>query len=553
MTLRATIRPGCNGMGSCVRLAPAVFRMDALTGQAKVILEDAEPHREAVLTAARSCPFVGVEIDGVPMEEPIDDAPVVSCTPLAPDIVELRLRLGNFPFTPGQYVFLRLRDAAGEFFRTYSVVDATDGIVTLCIRLVPTGRAGRILTGIAPGTVLGLSRPKGLFALRSPNAPKLFLTGGTGLAPVIPMCLAAPEARKLVVIGARSPASLFWIERVRELPNTQVIAIVQNPGEDWQGPVGQVTEPLATLDLDAWPEIYTCGSPMMVEAVRRALAARNVPAERLMSDSFVPSGSVPPPDPAPARPRRDWAGHLRRLHVLSSAPLALIILFYAITGFIANRSDLFVSENTTETRRILPEGTALDQEHLVPVLTALLPDGCRLETFTPGTNPKAIFANGHGRQWMATVDGTTRTVRLVERGTLPADLPMEVATVAQALSGTLSGEPDLEHADLDDESLVIDFASVWGSHHVQVDRATRTWTASTMTPPLVISLVDLHRGKHTGNWQRIIVDVTALGLALITLSGTAMALMAAAPKRRRLALILLTISAVLMALLLTLR
>lgn len=553
MTLRATIRPGCNGMGSCVRLAPAVFRMDALTGQAKVILEDAEPHREAVLTAARSCPFVGVEIDGVPMEEPIDDAPVVSCTPLAPDIVELRLRLGNFPFTPGQYVFLRLRDAAGEFFRTYSVVDATNGIVTLCIRLVPTGRAGRILTGIAPGTVLGLSRPKGLFALRSPNAPKLFLTGGTGLAPIIPMCLAAPEARKLVVIGARNPAALFWIERVRELPNTQVIAIVQNPGEDWQGPVGQVTEPLATLDLEAWPEIYTCGSPMMVEAVRRALAARNVPAERLLSDSFVPSGSVPPPDPAPGRPPRDWAGHLRRLHVLSSAPLALIILFYAITGFIANRSDLFVSENTTEARRILPEGTALDQEHLVPVLTALLPDGCRLETFTPGTNPKAIFANGHGRQWMATVDGTTRTVRLVERGTLPADLPMEVATVAQALAGTLSGEPDLEHADLDDESLVIDFASVWGSHHVQVDRATRTWTASTMTPHLVLSLVDLHRGKHAGNWQRIIVDVTALGLALITLSGTAMALMAAAPKRRRLALILLTISAILMAMLLSLR
>jgi hypothetical protein len=154
---------------------------------------------------------------------------------------------------------------------------------------------------------------------------------------------------------------------------------------------------------------------------------------------------------------------------------------------------------------------------------------------------------------MATVDGTTRTVRLVERGTLPADLPMEVAAVAQALAGTLSGEPDLEHADLDDESLVIDFASVWGSHHVQVDRATRTWTASTMTPHLVLSLVDLHRGKHAGNWQRIIVDVTALGLALITLSGTAMALMAAAPKRRRLALILLTISAILMAMLLSLR
>ncbi len=159
MSIRVSIGAGCNGMGSCVRLAPRVFRIDPATGKAEVLLDDCTSHRDLVMQAAHSCPFVLVEIDGVPTRERIDPATVIACERLTPDIVELRLRRPGFVFTPGQYVFLRLTDAQGEFFRTYSVVGSVDGIVSLCVRLVANGRAGQALAAIRPGVVVGL-RPR---------------------------------------------------------------------------------------------------------------------------------------------------------------------------------------------------------------------------------------------------------------------------------------------------------------------------------------------------------------------------------------------------------
>jgi ferredoxin-NADP reductase/ferredoxin len=228
MSVRVFIRPGCTGMGSCHRLAPAVFRQ-GLDAQPEILLDDAEDHREAVLRAARACPFVGVEIDGVPIDERFTDTPVVSVRNLTVDVIELRVRCRSLPFEPGQYVFLRMHDEQGEFFRTYSVVEAHQGVVALCIKLLPNGRAGAALTGIAPGTMLGLSRAAGLFKLLTKDRPKLFITGGTGVAPVLPMALAADTAQKVVVFGARTESDLFYLDELRALPNTRLVLVVQSP------------------------------------------------------------------------------------------------------------------------------------------------------------------------------------------------------------------------------------------------------------------------------------------------------------------------------------
>lgn len=541
MSVRVAVRPGCNGMGSCARLAPQVFSVNPQTGVAEVLVADATAWEAAVRAAAGSCPFIAVEVDGQPLDEPVDDVVVAGVEQLTPDIIALRLRRPGFVFIPGQYVFLRLEDGAGRFFRTYSVVESRGGLVTLCIRLVPNGRAAKVLAGIRPGSEVGLTRAKGLFALRTPDRPKLFVSGGTGLAPVLAMCEAAPRARKLVVVGARSEGELFWLDRLRAIPGTEVLAVVQNPGPTWQGPTGLVTAPLETLDVAAWPEVYTCGSPEMVEAVRKALVARGVPAASIDSDAFLPAGLAPAGAAAgavAAAPGRDWPGLLRRMHYIASAPLALIILFYALTGFIANRSALFEGEGTGGHARTLPAGASLERERLAPVLAAMLPGSPALASFSEGPPITASFTAGE-RGWLVQVDGASRAVSIAERGILPEGTPFTAEGVASALRHRLSGEPDLGNATADDESVDIEFGSVWGTHRVEARASDRSWTAITVTPPLVVSLVDLHRGKHAGAWQRVIVDATAAVLALVTLSGAGMALMAAAPKRRRLAMILL--------------
>ncbi len=557
MSIKVAIRPGCNGMGSCQRLAPGVFRIDAASGRAEVLVEDATAAREAVLAAARACPFVAVEIDGVPVDEPVDSAVVVACERPIPDVLELVLRRPGFAFTPGQYVFLRLRDGEGEFFRTDSVVAVRDGQVTLCIRLVPNGRAGKVLTTVRPGAVLGLSRAKGLFALQSPDRPKLFVTGGTGIAPVVPMCAAAPAARKLVIIGARTPKDLFWADRLRAMPNTEVVEIVQQGDAGWTGPVGLVTAPLESLDPAAWPEVYTCGSPGMVEAVRRTLVARGTPADAIHADSFVAANNagqskaaLPAVHPTPGR---DWAGLLRRLHYIVSAPLAALFLFYALTGFIANRSDWFHDGDTAQAEATLPATAGLDRDHLVPVLEALLPQRGDLTDFIPEANPRAVFTTAAGRRWEVRVDAATRQVRMTEHGVVPPGIPWTAAGLAGHFAQGHGGDADLEGASVEDGTIELELASVWGTHHVTATEQDRSWTMASVQPPLVVSLVDLHRGKHAGAWQRMAVDATALVLAFVTLSGATMALLAAAPRRRRQAALLLAASVALLLFLLLAR
>lgn len=552
MSIRVSIARGCTGMGSCARLAPNVFRIDPASGRAEVLLDDCSEHHAGVLAAAQACPMVLVETDGVPASEAIEAATVIEASRLTPDILGLRLRLrrGSLAFVPGQYVFLRLTDDAGDFFRTYSVVTAEQSTVSLCIRLVPNGRAGRVLAAIGSGVEVGLSRAKGLFALETPDRPKLFVTGGTGLAPVLPMCRAAPGARKLVVVGARSPRDLFWRAALAALPNTTVVEVVQHPEPGWTGPVGLVTAPLEALDIAEWPEVYTCGSPGMVEAVRRCLVAKGAPADSIRSDSFLaagmPSDASRKPTAEPPR-GRDWGALLRRTHYIASAPLALLILFYAVTGFVANRSSLFEGEGTGQAEHAVPQGVALDATALPPVLAAMLPSGVQLDDFEAGEDPTARFSHPDGRAWSLRVFGSSRTVRIEECGTLPAGTALDPAAVASVLAGRLSGDPDLDHASVEDGEVELDISSVWGSHHVHVDPTSRTWTATSSRQPLVVALTDIHRGKHAGAWQKILIDATGLVLAFVSLSGTAMSLLAAAPGRRRMAMLLLSASAILLA------
>jgi CDP-4-dehydro-6-deoxyglucose reductase, E3 len=287
------IRPGCTGMGSCARIAPEVFRLDPATGRAEVVVQDAAPHQEAVTRAARSCPFIGVAIDGVPLEEPVAEATVVGVTQLAPSVVELRVRSKGFGFKPGQYAFVRLNDDRGEFFRSYSVVEAVGGVVVFSVRIVPQGRGGAVLTKLTPGERIGLSRAAGAFALLTTDQPKLFVTGGTGLAPVLPMLLAAPEAKKTVIFGGRTASDFFYLDRLQRAPNTEVILVASDSPPEWQGKRGLVTHALEELDLAGFAEVYTSGSPAMVNAVRDRLVARSFPPERIFSDAFEPGGPGP--------------------------------------------------------------------------------------------------------------------------------------------------------------------------------------------------------------------------------------------------------------------
>ena len=257
-------------------------------------------------------------------------AKVRSKTFLTPDTVSLVADAGNFAFVPGQYVSLELRDGKGSFTRSYSVVSSDGNGFELAIRLVPGGRGSEAVRNLEAGEGLRFYGPIGHFTLRKTDRPKAFVATGTGIAPMIAMLSACGEnVRKTVVFGVRHESDLFFTDRLRKYPNTDVVVTVSRPSESWGGPTGRVTDHLDAVPPEA--EAYVCGNPEMVESVREALLERGHSAEDVLSEAFVAQSGVSPTgnaQPEAFRRRAVFGGEIRGF--VNAVQILLIAAAFAV-------------------------------------------------------------------------------------------------------------------------------------------------------------------------------------------------------------------------------
>src|SRR5262249_43550800 len=151
------------------------------------------------------------------------------------------------------------------------------------IRVVPGGSFSTWLSNEAkPGAELEVSAPHGAFFLRDEPRNRLFIAGGTGLAPFLAMLNKIRESeglqahRTTLLMGARTPGHFFAkeeLERYRvEIPGLDVrFAAEAEASEGCHA--GFATDLLKELKLDVSTRVYLCGPPPMVDAGRNAAVA----------------------------------------------------------------------------------------------------------------------------------------------------------------------------------------------------------------------------------------------------------------------------------------
>lgn len=228
-------------------------------------------------------------------EEPAPmQAEVTAVEQVASEIVRLQLQVADdVVFEPGQYV--RIQPAGTDVSRSYSMANAP-GVNRLefFIRSVPGGAFSQWLAGARVGDAVQLSAPHGTFFLRDEDRPRLFVAGGTGVAPFLSMLrsmAASPGAQRTTfVIGARTPGHLFAMDELKRL-GTKLqgmdlqIAVEQDGGADCH--TGYPTDLINTLGLDPTTRVYLCGPPPMVEAGRRAAEAAGLPRADVLCERFT--------------------------------------------------------------------------------------------------------------------------------------------------------------------------------------------------------------------------------------------------------------------------
>lgn len=224
-------------------------------------------------------------------------ATVAGVEALSETSFRLRVTLpAAMPFLPGQYVNVQVPGTTAT--RAYSFSShpqATEA--TFLIRNIPGGLMSGYLARAQAGDKMALTGPMGAFYLRPVTRPQVFLAGGTGLAPFLSML------EQIATTGTDQPIHLFYavtrdadlveMDRLQSLagliPSLTVTTIVADAASG-HAQKGFVTDHLTAADLrDGAADVYLCGPPPMVEAVRGHMAALGVAPASFLFEKFNPS------------------------------------------------------------------------------------------------------------------------------------------------------------------------------------------------------------------------------------------------------------------------
>ncbi len=221
--------------------------------------------------------------------EPHNDAAVV---------LELDVDASAPVFLPGQYVNIDV-PSSGQH-RSYSFSSAPgQSKISFLIKKIPGGVMSTWLESAQPGNKVELTGPLGSFYLRAVERPLLFLAGGTGLAPFLSMLevLARANSQQKVhlIYGVTRDLDLVQVDAIdaytAKLPNFSYATVVADAGSKHPAK-GWVTQHMPAEALnDGDVDVYLCGPPPMVDAVRKHFDDNGVKPNSFHYEKFTPNAA----------------------------------------------------------------------------------------------------------------------------------------------------------------------------------------------------------------------------------------------------------------------
>lgn len=196
----------------------------------------------------------------------------------------------SFSFKPGQWVGAWCEDFKGEnnkpIRRAFSIASSPNNeYLELCIA------RGQLLSkhlqDLPAGSDVWIDGPYGMFWLR-PSKEYLFIAGGTGIAPFMPMIDEAIRAGAKVTLlfSFKTPSDFIYRERLENTKGlTLVPTITLDEFASWKGRKGRIQTFIEEF-YNQSQTIYVCGPPAMVESLENKFASLHHPKDQLFLDKW---------------------------------------------------------------------------------------------------------------------------------------------------------------------------------------------------------------------------------------------------------------------------
>jgi ring-1,2-phenylacetyl-CoA epoxidase subunit PaaE len=221
----------------------------------------------------------------------------------------------GFDFRPGQFVTLRASIEGQDTRRSYSICSPRQrylhsGEIDIGVKPVEEGTFSRwALANLRPGEPVEVMPPDGRFTPRVPGARhRVGFAAGSGITPMLSIMAstlaAEPQSRFTLVYGNQRVNTIMFNEALQDLKDryparVSLIHLLSRQPQELELLNGRIDEAkvaelmrtvLPAQDID---EAFICGPEGMIDDTQRALLAGGVPAERVHTERFFPTGQAP--------------------------------------------------------------------------------------------------------------------------------------------------------------------------------------------------------------------------------------------------------------------
>jgi ferredoxin-NADP reductase len=191
--------------------------------------------------------------------------------------------------------------------RSYSIASGPEreGEIEVTVERVADGEVSPFLHDVAVvGDQIEVRGPIGGYFVwyAALGGPLLLVAGGSGIVPLMAMirhrAAATPRPVTRLLYSSRAPEDIIYADELRDLAargdGLDVIhTLTRSQPDGWTGYARRIDERMLTevrVPLGDAPLVFICGPTPLVEGAANGLVSTGVPAPRIRTERFGPSG-----------------------------------------------------------------------------------------------------------------------------------------------------------------------------------------------------------------------------------------------------------------------